>query len=84
MPSGKSKKPGSPSKSRKKSADPKYGPMLTDQEVADRLGWAKVTLQMRRAEGLPVPNYVKFSLRRCATPEVEVTKFIEKHLVEVV
>ena len=68
-------------KTQKKSVDPKYGSMLTDQEVADRLGWAKVTLQQRRAENRPVPNYVKFSLRRCKTPEIEVTNFIDKHLV---
>ena len=63
------------------SIDPAYGLMLIDQEVAERLGWQKTTLQCRRSAGQPVPTYVKFSKRRCLTPASEVTKFIKQHLV---
>ena len=66
---------------REKSVDPKYGPMLNDQDVADRLGWSKNTLQQRRAERKPVPDYIKFSVRTCLTPETAVTRFMDAYFV---
>ena len=56
-----------------KSVDPVHGEMLNDAVVAQRLGWAKQTLQQRRSENQPVPDYVKFSKRRCKTPASAVT-----------
>jgi hypothetical protein len=51
-----------------------FGPLLTEQEAADRLNWSKKTLQRRRWLGLP-PSCVKLGAS-VRYPEQSIAEFV--------